>query len=105
MNTHVLVRNVAGTSDLGCECGSWLQHWLNNGGSETRVTCAALECLNAHSVGAHVVGQDERADGSWWIIPVCSEHNMETEPYWVTRQVAFAPANTQETGCYLRAKD
>jgi hypothetical protein len=27
MNTWITVKNVTGTADRSCSCGTWLQHW------------------------------------------------------------------------------
>jgi len=69
------VRNLNGTSDNKCKCGSWLAHWEKYSG-QTANRCVVNGCSNKHSVGGHVQ-KESLSDFSWYIIPICSECNSK----------------------------
>jgi hypothetical protein len=70
------VRNINGTTDNECSCGSWIKHWEKI--SElTAEKCSELSCTcttKKELVGAHVQKEDVK-DNSWYIIPLCGKHN------------------------------
>ena len=47
------VKNINGTSQTVCNCGSWLQHWRNFSNQQATI-CRALGCGRNDLVGAHV---------------------------------------------------
>jgi len=71
------VNNINGTSDISCKCGSWLSHWKRFGGTKPLSLCAEIKCPASYEVGAHVQ-RDNSFDQSWYIIPLCKEHNGQT---------------------------
>jgi hypothetical protein len=71
------VKNINGTSDNTCRCGSWLKHWKRFGGAVPYSYCAESSCRGSQEVGAHIQIEGS-ADGSWYIVPLCSSHNAKT---------------------------
>jgi len=78
MENIMKVTNVDGTTDTICKCGTWLGHWKKFGGGALPSYCAEKICMNKPEVGAHVQ-KDSSTDKSWYIVPLCSQHNRETE--------------------------
>ncbi len=74
--SQLVVKNLNGTSDNKCKCGSWIAHWskYNPFGSE-RAICVVSGCSNDARAGAHVQLKNEGTDNSWYIVPFCSAHN------------------------------
>ena len=71
------VHNVNGTSASTCKCGSWLDHWKKFNGQSLPTYCSEKTCLKKPEVGAHVQ-KDNANDKSWYIVPLCTEHNRQT---------------------------
>jgi hypothetical protein len=69
------VRNVNGTSQRSCSCGSWLKHWENHS-HEKAAFCSRMYCGAKATDGAHVQ-KDNIYDKGWYIIPLCHSCNME----------------------------
>jgi hypothetical protein len=89
------IKNINGTSQTKCACGSWLKHWENF--SSQKVTfCPATECLNKDLVGAHVQKADS-SDSKWYIYPLCSAHNQWTGILEVSDSYKLVSANKKET--------
>ncbi len=89
------VKNINGTSDSPCPCGTWLKHWQNFS-KQTTVYCPADGCLKKDLVGAHV----QRADGfdsAWYIYPLCSAHNMHSGELDVSDSYVLVAADKRET--------
>lgn len=99
VNNNVLVRNVRGTSDRKCRCGSWLLHWDNETKSN-RATCSVVPCGNDATLGAHVQILDNRTSGQHWIVPMCDGHNRLDDDLWLDGRVTLVSANRQKMGCY-----
>jgi len=73
----VRVNNINGTSQNICKCGSWLKHWENFSNQSLPKYCPEKACTKAPEVGAHVQ-KDDSSDRSWYIIPLCKDHNAMT---------------------------
>jgi hypothetical protein len=87
------VKNVNGTSQTNCVCGSWLRHWEKFSGQTTRY-CGERSCIGTDLVGAHVQ-RAEGSDGSWYIVPLCQKHNKSAAPLEVI--LPLVPANKKQT--------
>jgi hypothetical protein len=89
------VKNINGTSQNICSCGSWLDHWKNFSGKSLPAQCPEASCKETPEVGAHVQ-KDDSSDSNWYIIPLCKTHNNQTgkslEVY-----TTLVPANVSET--------
>lgn len=90
------VKNVNGTTDRSCKCGSWIQHWKNFSGQSATI-CRAKGCSNQNPLGAHVKKNSE--DNKEYIVPFCSAHNSQTTPTWIELVLGtkLAPANKNDT--------
>lgn len=89
------VKNINGTSDNNCKCGSWLKHWEMHSGKSANY-CSAFGCMvKTDLVGAHV--QKTTTDMSWYIIPFCKEHNQTKGELQITEPTTFVSASKKET--------
>lgn len=91
------IRNINGTSDTTCKCGSWLKHWKNFSGQTQPSYCPAYGCLKKDLVGAHVQKGDNSADQKWYIYPLCDSHNKHKGELEVSASCKLVPANKRET--------
>lgn len=89
------VKNINGTSQNTCRCGTWLQHWRNLSGQYT-VTCRALGCSRIDISGAHVQ-KDNSDDNRWYIVPFCVLHNRASHLVELEAGTALVSANKKET--------
>jgi len=91
------VKNINGTSDNICKCGSWLNHWKNFSDQSLPSYCPVVGCLQRPEVGAHVQ-KDSSTDSSWYIIPLCRTHNGETgKSLNVSDSIKLVSANVRIT--------
>lgn len=89
------VKNINGTSDNNCKCGSWLQHWKNFSGHPV-TWCVEKSCIEKDLVGAHVQKADS-TDNNWYIIPLCKSHNKSTGTLEISDSCKLVSANKKET--------
>ncbi len=89
------IKNINGTSDTTCKCGSWLKHWEKFSGQTTQY-CTEIKCTNKDLVGAHVQKADS-TDNNWYIIPLCNSHNQSTGIMEVSDSYKLVSANKKET--------
>lgn len=89
------IKNINGTSQTTCVCGSWLNHWGNFSG-QTVTYCPASGCLNTDMVGAHVQKANS-SDEKWYIYPLCNAHNQSTATLEVSDSYKLVSANKKET--------
>lgn len=89
--------NINGTSDNTCNCeGGWLGHWEKFSGKEVS-DCREINCSSKATVGAHVQ-KDSSTDRSWYIIPLCKEHNNKKgETLDLMTDTTFVSANVANT--------
>ena len=91
------VKNINGTSQSSCKCGTWLNHWKRFSGATAPTYCPVKDCLKKDLVGAHVQ-KDSSFDRDWYIVPLCSGHNGQTgSALDVADHVTLVPANVSET--------
>ena len=67
------VRNLNGTSQNDCSCGSWLKHWEKHSHKKADL-CSAYGCMHKATKGGHVQKEDP-ADMHWYIVPLCDSCN------------------------------
>ena len=90
------VKNINGTSDTNCVCGSWLKHW-ENFSSKKASNCSEATCMEYRDlVGAHV-RKDSFLDNEWYIIPLCKKHNAKATDLEVSEGTVFVSANKSKT--------
>jgi len=85
------VKNINGTSQNICSCGSWLQHW-GNFSNQTTKYCIEKSCINKDLVGAHIQKANS-TDQNWYIIPLCKTHNASTEEIEISDSYKLVSAN------------
>lgn len=89
------VKNINGTSDNVCNCGSWLAHW-EKFSNKTAGLCTEKDCIESAEVGAHVQ-KDSLTDSSWYIVPLCKKHNATKDPLDLVGTTTFVSANVSNT--------
>lgn len=90
------LKNINGTSDNSCRCGSWLDHWKKHSGQSVHI-CPVAYCLKKAEVGAHVQ-KHSSSDNSWYIVPLCKSHNAEKgKSVDVIGTVTLVSANVGQT--------
>jgi len=92
----MIVKNINGTSESTCTCGSWLNHWKAYSGQPLPTYCVERRCMKTPTLGAHVQ-KGSSTDRAWYIIPLCPDHNRKAESLDVSDSVALVPANVSET--------
>ena len=91
------VKNINGTSDRVCKCGSWLAHWKNFSYQSAPSSCPVERCNQKAELGAHVQ-KDSFTDSSWYIVPLCNQHNGETgKSLTINDSVKLVSANVSST--------
>jgi len=91
------IRNINGTSDKTCECGSWIDHWKKFSGQSLPAFCPTVGCYNKSLVGAHVQ-KDSYSDNKWYIVPLCSTCNgKKGESLDISDTYNLVSANVSET--------
>lgn len=89
------IKNINGTSDTTCSCGSWLQHW-ERFSKQTTIYCQVNGCLEKDPVGAHVQLADGY-DDKWYIYPLCQKHNQSKSVLEVSDTYTMVSANKKAT--------
>jgi hypothetical protein len=69
------IKNINGTAENRCSCGSWLNHW-ERFSRQVAYTCSVPGCKKSEIVGAHV---QISGDQNWYICPLCSSHNKQSD--------------------------
>jgi hypothetical protein len=88
--------NKNGTSDRQCNCGTWIQHWLNFSNSRVKPICSVYGCATRAEVGAHVM-KSNSTDKSTYIIPMCRSHNNSTQEFDIKASTILVPASVKDT--------
>lgn len=88
------IKNINGTSQTTCNCGSWLKHWERFSGKRASY-CSEIQCMGRNLVGAHVQ-KAYSEDKKWYIVPLCQTHNMAKGALNVGN-TEFVFANKSET--------
>ena len=92
------VKNLNGTSDLNCSCGSWLKHWKYVTKREIPYQCVVEGCSKPVEHGGHV--QKTNGQQDWYIIPLCKSCNDKKGATLILKSLKyniFASANVSET--------
>lgn len=93
----MIVRNINGTNDNSCKCGSWLEHWKKFSGRDLPSFCPEDKCSQKPEVGAHVQ-KENTTDTAWYIVPLCKSHSAETgKSLTVGSWAMLVSANVSET--------
>lgn len=79
----VKIKNLTGTSDKKCNCGSWLDHWDAQTALPMPKYCVSSGCTKKVEVGAHVKKLDN-TDDNHYIIPFCQSCNLSDKEFIVS---------------------
>jgi hypothetical protein len=90
------IKNINGTSDYSCKCGTWLKHWSNFSKQPTPQYCVEKTCRNTDLLGAHVQKANS-SDSNWYIVPLCNSHNKSSGELDISDSCTFVSANRKET--------
>lgn len=77
------ISNISGSSSkasLPTGYSSWIDFWEKKSGRKATY-CKCTTCLKSATDGAHVYVEGHGQ--SWYITPLCHEHNMSTDSFWV----------------------
>jgi hypothetical protein len=87
-------KNINGTSDSPkCPCIVWLKHWENYSGKKASY-CSEKTCSKTATMGAHVLKEGQ--DQSWYIIPLCADHNNKRgQEIEASDSTIFVPATAR----------
>ena len=91
------IRNINGTSDTICSCGTWFDHWKKFSGQPSPAHCPAENCKKKDLIGAHVQTFGGSADWKWHIYPLCWSHNTHSGELEVSDAYNLVSANKRET--------
>lgn len=89
------VKNINGTSQNKCSCGSWLKHWEKFSNQKSSY-CPEVGCTKQDLVGAHVQKANS-TDDSWYIVPLCSAHNQSSQTIEIADSCKLVSANKKAT--------
>lgn len=95
----IKVKNLNGTKDKDCRCGSWLEHWKNfSGNAGLPTNCANIRCSGTDLVGGHVKKVDS-VDNATYIAPICKTCNntKDLEFFLAPHHTPLAPASVMRT--------
>jgi hypothetical protein len=92
----MLYKNLNDTSDNRCNCASWLRHWEFFSRRKAE-RCSVTHCNRVDLVGAHVQKSFSTVDRSWFIVPLCIEHNNHNGHLHIDDTIPLVSANVQET--------
>ena len=90
------VRNLNGTTQAVCSCGSWLVHWENFSG-KIAMDCSLSHCRRTATVGGRVQ-KASPTDKTWYIIPLCDECNQKRgRDLLIPDSIVLISADVEET--------
>jgi hypothetical protein len=89
------IKNINGTSQSACSCGSWLKHWEKLSGQKA-IYCQAFGCLNKDVAGAHVRKAVD-SDANGYIYPLCNFHSRVVGELAVADAFMLVPADPHQT--------
>lgn len=90
------VKNINGTSERDCKCGSWLEHWKKFSRAALPSWCCEKSCISKPTLGAHVQ-KDDPSDRGWYIVPLCDEHNKQRTSLELSEAAILVSANVGHT--------
>lgn len=92
----IKIKNLNGTSEKKCNCGSWLDHWDAQTALKMPEYCVSGICSNKVEDGAHVkkIGVN---DESHYIIPFCRSCNLSKDKEFTVSSSWLVSANKSNT--------
>ena len=94
------VKNLGGTGEHGCPCGTWLKHWENFSAQAPSAFCSVVGCIQAATLGAHVIRTGETLVGLLglqYIVPMCASHNSQAGAIDIDDRVQLVSADVAGT--------
>ncbi|HEX9005781.1 MAG TPA: hypothetical protein VF889_00710 [Bacteroidota bacterium] len=79
-----------------CQCGSLLEHWRNFSSQSLPAFCSEINCTHLAEKGA-CVRRGGGGDLTWYVIPLCTEHDAGIGATLTVVKVAFVEANAAFT--------
>lgn len=96
-NGSITMKNLNGTSDKNCSCGSWLGHWKKFAKTSTTPKCHVQGCESQAEIGAHVIlpnMKNESLRKLNYIAPMCKSHNGQPDTEFKSKpDSVFVSAN------------
>ena len=89
-------KNIKGTSDRSCKCGSWKNHWIKYSGESWPEKCSVKGCNRDATLGAHVRNIYKDITGEY-IIPMCDICNKRDTTFSIKQNTVPVPANKNKT--------
>lgn len=86
--------NKKGTSDRGCRCGTWKDHWMNYAKQAWPSSCSVDGCAQKPTLGGHVINKSVTGER---IVPLCDSCNKRSDEFALKEGVTVTNANKQET--------
>jgi len=75
--TKLKVKNVSGTKEQSCACGSWIRHWKRYSKKPVE-KCSVATCASAGTIlGGHVRRAKSKKDQKIFIVPLCDACNND----------------------------
>lgn len=90
------VKNIRGTSEKNCSCGTWLDHWQRFSYQKVPRNCSIIACFERAEVGAHIKKANSD-DHRIFIVPLCRGCNKITEEFSIRDDVLLVSANISDT--------
>lgn len=95
------VKNVIKDPVLKCGCDSWLDHWKTNAPVQREnIVCSFSNCNRKAVVGGHVADCDS-SGRHWFVVPLCSSHNLPTLPCFNINKEAYLISSKPTMLCHL----
>jgi hypothetical protein len=96
----VRIKNVVGTGERTCKCGSWLKHWEKLS-RKSAYLCSVEKCTEKATAGAHITRPNAKNEDYIthpYIVPMCSEHNGKHGAEYNSKpNTTFVWANVSKT--------
>ena len=90
-----IYRNVIGSDERKCSCGSWKEHWKKFSGKKWPSECSVKGCSESADLGAHVHIVGEKKE---WIVPMCTNCNNDPDKtFQLKANTILVSANKAET--------
>lgn len=98
----VTMKNLNGTSDKNCKCGSWLDHWKTFAKVSSTPKCHVAGCNSSAEVGAHVILpklENESLRKLNYIAPMCKSHNSQPDTEFKSKPDSFFVSANKALTC------
>lgn len=87
-------KNIKGTSNRSCNCGSWKNHWEKYSSINWPKYCSVEGCNECAEVGAHVRNDVNCVN---YIVPMCNSCNQKEGLFSLKNGTKLVPENKCKT--------